>query len=172
VLFQHKRRPSGCGGGSAEGGRVTTFELTRAQVVPCELDRTFAFFADPWNLEAITPPWLGFAIVEAPTQLRRGSLLRYRLRLYGVPLRWTTEITQWLPPRGFVDTQLRGPYREWVHTHRLAPVAGGTEIFDSVRYRLPGGPLAPVAHRLLVRGWLDAIFDYRGSRVAALLPNG
>jgi hypothetical protein len=150
---------------------MSAYELNRTQVVPAGLERTFAFFADPWNLEAITPGWLGFAIVEAPHELRRGSLLRYRLRLFGVPLGWTTEITAWTPPRGFVDTQLHGPYREWEHAHRLTPVAGGTEIFDSVRYRIPVAPLAPLVHRLLVRRWLDAIFDHRAERVAQLLPN-
>ena len=146
-------------------------ELTRLQVVPRGLEETFAFFADPWNLEAITPPWLRFRILQAPAELRRGSLLRYRLELFRVPLGWTTEITAWQPPRGFVDTQRSGPYAEWVHAHRLTAVDGGTEIFDSVRYRLPGGPLAPLAHRLLVRRWLDAIFDHRAERTRELLSN-
>ena len=83
-----------------------------------------------------------------------------------------TEIAEWTPPRGFVDVQVRGPYREWVHAHRLTPVPGGTEIHDSVRYRLPGGPLAPLVHRAAVRPWLDAIFEHRARRTAELLPNG
>ena len=66
--------------------------LERTQVVPVEVDEAFAFFADPWNLEAITPPWLGFRILEAPPTLEIGSLLGYRLRLFGLPFRWRTEI--------------------------------------------------------------------------------
>ena len=146
-----------------------SYELVRTQVVPVPLEEAFAFFADPGNLEAITPAWLNFRILDAPAALERGSLLRYRLRLFGVPVGWLTEISEWRPPHGFVDRQLHGPYAEWVHTHRLAAVAGGTEIFDSVRYRLPGGPLAPLAHRLLVRRWLAAIFAYRAQRLAKLL---
>src|SRR5207248_6695411 len=117
------------------------------------------------NLEAITPPWLGFRILQAPAGLRAGSRIRYRLRLHGVPLRWLTEIREWTPPRTFVDVQLRGPYLLWEHTHRLTPRAGGTEIYDHVRYRVPGGRLAEP----LVRRELDAIFDYRIERVRALL---
>lgn len=149
-----------------------TYELARTQVVPVDPEEAFAFFADPRNLEAITPPWLRFRIVEAPAALARGARLRYRLRLFGLPVSWLTEITEWTPPRGFVDTQLRGPYPEWVHAHRLTPVAGGTEIHDSVRYRVPGGPLAPLVNRLAVRPWLDRIFDYRARRTAQLLPDG
>jgi ligand-binding SRPBCC domain-containing protein len=145
------------------------FELERSQVVPRDLDDTFAFFADPWNLEAITPPWLRFRILVAPRHLRRGSRLRYRLRLCGFPIDWSTEISDWRPPRTFTDTQIAGPYLLWVHTHRFAPVTGGTELYDHVRYRVPGGPLAPTVRVVLVRRWLERIFDFRARRLAQLL---
>jgi ligand-binding SRPBCC domain-containing protein len=136
-------------------------------VVPRPLDETFAFFADPDNLGAITPPWLHFRILEAPERLERGSILRYRLRLFGWPVHWRTEITGWSPPRSFVDVQRSGPYRLWEHTHRLRPVPGGTEVRDHVRYRVPGGPLAPAVDRV-VRLWLRRIFDYRADRLEHL----
>ena len=148
---------------------VSDLELERAQVVARPLPETFAFFSDPWNLEAITPAWLRFQILDVPDELVRGSLLRYRLRLFGVPISWRTEIADWRPPRTFTDRQLAGPYRLWVHTHRFSPVRGGTEIYDHVRYRLPGGPLAPPAHRLVVRRWLDEIFAFRSRRLRELL---
>lgn len=154
---------------SSPGFLARDLSLERSQVVPCPLDETFAFFADPLNLETITPGWLRFRIIEAPERLARGSLLRYRLRLFGVPIGWRTEITDWQPPRTFTDMQLAGPYRLWVHTHRFTPAKGGTEIYDHVRYRLPGGPLASPVHRLVVRGWLDDIFDFRAERLTVLL---
>ena len=144
-------------------------ELERSQIVPRPLEETFAFFAEPRNLEAITPPWLRFRIVEAPERLGRGALLRYRLRLFGVPIRWRTEITAWRPPRTFTDAQLSGPYRLWVHTHRFTPLGGATEIYDHVRFRVPGGPLAPLVVRFAVRGWLDEIFDHREQALRRLL---
>jgi ligand-binding SRPBCC domain-containing protein len=147
---------------------VSIRHLERTQVVAAPLDRAWEFYADPANLEAITPGWLGFRIHSPGTELRRGALLRYRLSLFGVPVRWTTVIAQWHPPRSFVDVQLSGPYRLWEHTHRLSPVAGGTEIHDHVRYRVPGGPLAPLADRIVGR-MLAAIFDYRAERTAELL---
>jgi ligand-binding SRPBCC domain-containing protein len=147
--------------------RIRTLE--RTQVVPRTLRETFAFFADPRHLESITPDWLRFEIVEVPAELARGALLRFRLRLFGVPIAWRAEISEWRPPRTFVDTQLDGPYRLWVHAHRFAPVAGGTEIYDHVSYRLPGGPLAPAVHRVAVGRWLDEIFAYRARRLRELL---
>ena len=143
--------------------------LERSQVLPVDLETAFTFFADARNLEAITPPWLRFRILEAPVTLERGSLLLYQLRLFGVGIRWRTEIVDWLPPFGFTDVQLEGPYRRWEHTHRLNPVAGGTEIHDRVVYRLPYEPLAGLIAPLSVRRWLEAIFDFRARQTEARL---
>jgi ligand-binding SRPBCC domain-containing protein len=148
---------------------LTDAVLERTQLVAAPIEEAFAFFADARNLEPITPPWLRFRIVEAPGELGRGARLRYRLTLFGVPIHWRTEIVAWTPPRGFVDVQRRGPFLLWEHTHRLRPVAGGTEIYDHVRYRLFLGPLGALVRRLLVRGWIEGIFDYRAARVPALL---
>ena len=143
--------------------RVETLE--RTTLVPRPREEAFAFFADPWNLEAITPPWLGFRILEAPAELGAGALIRYRLRLHRVPIRWLTEIRDWRPPLAFVDVQLRGPYLLWEHAHRLGRRRGGTEIHDHVRYRVPGGRLVEP----FVRRELDEIFDYRQRRIDELL---
>lgn len=143
--------------------------LERRQVVPRPVEETFAFFADPGNLEALTPGWLRFRIVSAPATLDARSRLRYRLRLFGVPVRWLTEITAWHPPRAFTDLQLAGPYPLWEHSHRFRAVEGGTEVYDVVRYCVPGGPLAPLVNRMLVAGRLRDIFDHRRDRLAELL---
>jgi ligand-binding SRPBCC domain-containing protein len=143
--------------------------LERSQVVPVDVDEAFAFFADAWNLEAITPRWLRFRIAEAPLSLDRGSLLVYRLRLFGVPVHWCTEIVDWRPPWAFTDVQVAGPYRRWEHTHSLRAVPGGTVIHDRVVYRLPYEPFAGLVAPLTVRPWLSAIFDYRARKTAARL---
>ena len=138
-------------------------------MVPRPLEETFAFFSNPRNLEAITPPWLRFRMLEAPAELEEGSRLRYRLHLFRVPIGWEAEIRRWAPPRSFTDVQTAGPYALWEHTHRFSRARGGTEIYDHVRYGVPGGPLAPLVQRLLVGRWLDRIFDYRAARLEELL---
>jgi ligand-binding SRPBCC domain-containing protein len=145
--------------------------LRREQRLPLPPDAVFPFFADARNLEAITPPWLGFRVTTPGTiELRPGALIEYRLRLHGLPLGWLTQIADWVPGERFVDVQLAGPYKLWHHTHEFAPDgAGGTLMRDTVRYALPWWPLGEVAHALLVRRDLAAIFDHRHHAVAARL---
>lgn len=133
--------------------------LVRRLEIARPIDEVFAFFADAGNLGRITPPWLHFEILsELPLDMRAGTLIDYRLRLRGVPIRWRSQITAWEPPHRFVDEQRRGPYRSWVHEHRFAPTATGTLVEDEVVYDVPGGALV---NRWLVRPDLERIFDYR-----------
>ena len=145
------------------------FELERVQTAPVDRATAFAFFANPWNLEAITPPWLRFQITGAPERLERGSRLSYVLRLEGVPVHWLTEIDDWRPGRSFTDVQLQGPYRSWIHTHRFTAVPEGTEIYDHVAYRVPGGSLSPLVQRAFVAPRLEEIFDYRAGAIRSAL---
>jgi hypothetical protein len=145
--------------------------LRREQRLPGPPDAVFTFFADPHNLEAITPPWLGFSVITARgAQMRAGAVIEYRLHLHGLPVRWLTRIEDWVPGVRFVDVQLAGPYRLWHHTHEFeADGAGGTVMRDVVRYALPYGPLGRLVHALIVRRDLDRIFAFRHEAVAARL---
>ena len=134
-------------------------------------DEVFPFFADAGNLEAITPPWLGFRVVTPrPIEMREGALIEYRLRLHGLPISWLTRIEEWVPSERFVDVQLSGPYRLWHHTHEFRPHPdGGTLMTDTVRYALPFGPLGRLVHALIVRRDLQRIFDHRREAVTNAL---
>lgn len=146
-------------------------QLHRRQVVGGSLGEVFAFFKDPKNLEVITPPWLGFSVAQAPEQVdRAGGRIEYRLRLHGVPLRWTSRISEYVEGESFADEMLTGPYRRWYHRHRFSAVPGGVEMEDVVDYCLPYGVLGRLAHAVFVRRQLEAIFDYRARAIARLFP--
>jgi ligand-binding SRPBCC domain-containing protein len=133
--------------------------LSTSVVVPRPHAEVFAFFAEAANLQRITPPWVDFRIVSPlPIEMRVGALIDYRLKVHGVPIRWRTVISAWDPPHLFVDEQLQGPYRRWVHTHRFRAVTGGTEVADEVDFLAPFG--WPV-ERLFVRRDVHAIFVHR-----------
>jgi ligand-binding SRPBCC domain-containing protein len=136
--------------------------------LPLPPDELFPFFADAANLDALTPPWLHFRIVTPPpVVLRAGALIDYRLRVHGLPLRWRTRINVWQPPHRFVDEQLRGPYRRWIHEHTFEPRAGGTLARDVVRYAVPFDFLT---HRWLVRPDIERIFRFRREELWRRFP--
>lgn len=142
----------------------TPKELFCQQTIPLDRDRVFSFFSNAANLEAITPPWVGFEILTPqPIEMHEGALIDYRIRLHGLPLRWRTRITVWEPPYRFVDEQMRGPYTLWRHEHRFESVPEGTLMTDHIQYRiaLDWMPGASLVHRFLVRPDLERIFAYR-----------
>ena len=144
--------------------------LRRRQFLPLPRTEAFEFFADATNLEEITPPWLNFRIVTpTPIDLRTGAVIDYKLSWRGIPIAWTTEIRKWNPPYEFVDTQIRGPYQLWHHTHKFEEVDGGTMMTDVVWYKVPGGPLGEIIHKMQVKRDVRKIFDYRYHRIGTLL---
>lgn len=145
--------------------------LEREQVLPLSPEELFPFFAAAENLDRITPSWLRFRIVTpTPIAMSAGTVIDYRLRYRGVPVRWRTLIEEWLPGVRFIDRALRSPYLLWRHTHEFEPLADGrTRMRDVVQYALPFGLLGAAAHRLFVRGDVERIFDYRRIAIESLL---
>ena len=138
-------------------------------LLPRRRGEVFDFFAAAENLQRITPPELGFEIATPPSiTMTVGTLIEYRLRLFGVPFLWKTRISRWEPGACFVDEQLKGPYARWVHTHSFRDAEGGTLVTDEVSYRLPLFPVGEAAYPL-VRLQLRRIFRYRTRRLRELL---
>jgi ligand-binding SRPBCC domain-containing protein len=133
------------------------------QDLPVPRSEVFPFFADPANLEALTPPWLGFQVLTPrPLPRGEGALFDYRVRVRGLSLRWRTLIETFVPGEKFVDRQIAGPYALWHHTHRFEDLpGGGTRMTDTVRYRVGFGLLGRIVTALWVRGDVARIFEYR-----------
>ena len=135
------------------------FVLRCRQRVPRPRAEIFPFFADARNLEQLTPDLLQFRILtEGEIEMKTGALIDYQLRIRGLPIRWRTRITAWEPPDRFEDTQLKGPYRQWIHEHAFVDEGDSTLMQDTVRYRVLGGRLI---HSLLVKRDVLSIFGHR-----------
>lgn len=152
---------------------MPTHLLEREQILPIGLNEAWAFFSAPGNLARITPPDMGFQVLDRSTlaAMHTGQRIRYNVRpLLGIPLQWETLITDVDEPVCFIDTQAKGPYALWRHEHRFQAMEGGVRMNDRVEYRLPMGVLGEWAHRTFVRRRLEHIFDFRHRALQEMFP--
>jgi uncharacterized protein (TIGR01777 family) len=139
------------------------------QWVPIKPEELFPFFADPKNLEKITPDTLNFKILSvSTTNVGPGTLIDYTLRIRGIPVRWRTLIDDWSPPHRFVDSQLKGPYSHWQHTHQFEKLGDGTLMTDRVVYKVPLGYLGWLGGVWSVTSEVRKIFGYRRDVIAKI----
>ena len=142
---------------------MIVYHLKQSQTLPVDREVLWEFISVPQNLNKITPPDMAFEIIgESPEKTYTGLLLEYRVK---VPLlgwsTWLTEIKYVQEGVSFMDEQRVGPYKLWLHTHKLEDVDGGTRMTDDIRYIVPFGPIGCIANVLFVGRTLRRIFDYR-----------
>ncbi|MFC7524083.1 hypothetical protein ACFQRK_09030 [Parapedobacter sp. GCM10030251] len=142
---------------------MKTYRLTRSQQLPCDIHVAWAFFSAPGNLARITPPDMKFT-VRTPVgnqPIYEGMRIDYYVSpLFGIRLKWQTEITHVDHERSFTDIQKKGPYRLWHHHHEFIPNNGGVLMHDTVDYQLPFWMLGNLIQGV-VQKKLNHIFDFR-----------
>jgi len=140
------------------------YHLHREQYLPVTIDEAWNFFSAAQNLSKITPPEMGFVILTdlKDEPIYHGMKIDYTVKpLFGIPLHWTTAIGRVNAPYKFTDSQTKGPYSLWEHTHTFEKVQGGVKMTDDVKYALPLGILGQMAHSIIVRQKLEHIFKFR-----------
>ncbi len=145
-----------------DGWRQSVIE----QWVARKPDELFAFFTDERNLEKLTPPSFGLHVIgKSSPELKEGAEVDFRYKLYGFPMIAQVKIREWEPGRRFVDEQIKGPFKAWIHAHEFWPLAGGTLLRDRVRYRVPAGWLGDVLAGWKVENELKSFFEFRRKRI-------
>ena len=140
------------------------FELHAKQLLRISLEEAWSYLASPMNLNEIAPPYMKLRILSGFEDgvMREGMLICYKVSpILGIPLTWVTKIADVQEPHTFTDIQLKGPYTEWIHTHRLRAVSGGVEMTDELKYRMPLGWLGRIIHQLFIRKQVEEIFAFR-----------
>lgn len=139
--------------------------LNRSIYLNSPLEMVFDFFSKAENLNVLTPPSLQFHILTpTPFEMKAGVYIDYRISLFLIPFRWRTKITNWQPNVQFIDSQIKGPYTKWIHSHIFEKQGDGVLMHDVVEYASPGSFLEPLFHYFFIDRTLKNIFDYRNKR--------
>lgn len=146
------------------------YEIKVKQKLNSNIENVFNFFSKPINLAKITPKRLGFRIITPlPIEMKSGTIIDYYIKIFSLPIRWRTIITNYEYPSQFIDQQLKGPYSFWHHTHTFEETENGTIIKDQIRYVVPFGLLGRILNYLWIKRDLKNIFEYRKEKIKELI---
>ena len=150
---------------------MAVYSIKTVQQLPIPLSQAWEFFANPANLQKITPGNMGFTTISKHhgEKMYAGQIIEYKVKpVLGIPLYWMTEITHVQDQEYFIDEQRYGPYSLWHHQHHFRPIDGGVEMTDIIHYKIPLWILGDIANTLFDKKQLDRIFDYRYKKAEEL----
>ncbi len=94
--------------------------------------------------------------------MKPGDQVTWRARHFGIVFQMTSAITEYQPPKRFVDEQQHGPFQRWRHEHTFTTLANGqTQMTDLVQFQSPLGPLGYIADRLVLGHYMPHLLRQR-----------
>ncbi|RMG38880.1 MAG: hypothetical protein D6725_06435 [Planctomycetota bacterium] len=131
-------------------------------VLATDVESVFEFLTNPANLTALIPEDTTMRILSAPPTLGAGSVIEFEVDHFGLPQRLAHELTEWEPPRRFVERMIRGPLKSYVHEHvfeELGPQRA--RVVDVIRFEPPGGLLGRLISSDFLLRSLEEGFAFR-----------
>jgi uncharacterized protein len=139
---------------------MARFTLRSEMPVPAEV--LYDWHARPATFQRLAPPWESVRVAEKPTEFGDGHRVTIRANILGpITKDWVAELFECVPGQQFRDRQLKGPFAEWVHTHRMIADGPTSWLEDDIEYRIPFGALGRLFGSGIVRKKLEAMFAYR-----------
>lgn len=143
--------------------------FVRSLIVDATVERVFAFHERDDALARLSPPFPPLRVVSRSGGIRTGARVDLRIG----PVRWLARHTVYERDRLFVDEQVAGPFRSWVHRHEFERVDDHTtRLTDRVTFRLPGGPIVDALFGRLVAWSLIPMFRFRHAATKAACEAG
>ena len=132
-----------------------------SSLINSSVKNVWQFHERPDILKLLTPPWQPVKVIRREGGLGVGAISEFRLILGPIPVKWLAKHIECQPNSLFVDEQIAGPMKSWVHRHQFETIDGQTKLTDAIAYELPGGWLAELILGWWVEARLQDMFRYR-----------
>jgi len=138
----------------------------------CPVERVFDFLTSTENFTKIVPPDLKLRLVQSPERLVLGSRFEVQILGFGIPQNVIYEITEYVEPHRFQESQVKGPLGRYVHDHALAAQEDGTvRVFDRIEFEPPGGMLGFLLTADRLKSSLEQGLTHRHRELKRILEN-
>ncbi len=137
--------------------------FVRSTSLPVSADEAWAWHSRPGAFERLTPPWQHARVLH-----REGDFEHLRatieIRVGPVTQRWVAQHRDAEPGRMFIDEQVSGPMRSWVHRHEFLGDDDACTLRDAISWEAPLGALGEAVGGFAVEAMLDRLFRFRHAR--------
>ena len=147
-------------------------EFETSVQVDCGPEQAFDFLIRPANHLKISPPNIDLHFIDPPEILSRGDRLEFKVQAWGHVQHIIHEITAVDRLRSYAERQVQGPFKLWVHEHRIETAAGdGVRIIDRIEFSPPAGLLGLIITSKKILHMLDEGFEHRHDQLKKLLES-
>lgn len=141
---------------------MKTNTFTRQSPIAAKAEDVFQWHARKGAIKRLSPPWAPLQIISKTPGVDTGTRVKLKIKTGPVFSTWDAVHTACEPGRMFRDTQIKGPFKSWNHTHIFSPTGENSSILeDRVEYAMPfpASIIGPVNSYILKD--LGRIFTYR-----------
>jgi uncharacterized protein len=113
--------------------------------------------------ERLNPPWQKFKVIERKGNIENGGTVKIKMKIAGpIHTIWLVKHSDYIEGKQFRDSQIKGLFSSWTHTHLFNSFENSSSILDDrIEYSLPVGTLSERIASPLINKKLNQMFDYR-----------
>lgn len=135
---------------------------TKKTKINVPVETLFSWHERDGAIQRLTPPWAPMEMISRKgSGVEKGVRVVFKIKVFNLPMIWEAEHIEYEKDKMFKDRQIKGPFGEWIHTHRFIKNGDNSSIMeDSIEYKLPFGFLARPFYRFAAKE-LERMFSYR-----------
>jgi ligand-binding SRPBCC domain-containing protein len=149
---------------------VTVIE--KRALIPRPAAEIFAFMDRPSNWKRAFPDSLAVRLEHHPSDLRPGTIFRYRLHRWPVDVSWDVVVSEYRPPTGYTNVKARGYFPSWVLEHEIVPRESGAELVIRLSYEVPDGIYAALSNSYVIREAMEELVSANVRAVTEAIEHG